>query len=120
MKGIPAFGVRYHRSIIRNSLEGVRRLSCSNHPNVASYGSLSISLMSKIVPGHAHAAYLEDFTPSSHISGIGLETADSSRRVVKYHDSVFISLTSTSNTLRKRTQPTAGTRGEMSWRIRAG
>lgn len=112
MKGIPAFGVRYDCNIIRNSLEGVRRFLCSNHPKMASYSSLSISLMSKIMSKHAHAAYLEAFTPSSRISGSGLATADSSRRAVKCRDNVFISLTSTSNTLLKRTQSTAGPRSE--------
>src|SRR5712672_919758 len=99
MKGIPAFGVRYDCNIIRNSLEGVRRFLCSNHAKIASCSSLSVSLMSKAVSKRAHAAYLGDFTPSSRISGSGLETADSSRRVVKCPDNVFISLTSTSNTL---------------------
>jgi hypothetical protein len=120
MKGIPAFGVRYDCNIIRNSLEGVRRFLCSNHPKMASYSSLSVSLMSKTVCKRAHAAYLEDFTPSSRISGSGLATADSSRRVVKCRDSVFISLTSTSNTLLKRTQSTAGPRSEIDKQIRQG
>jgi hypothetical protein len=120
MKGVPAFGVRYDCNIIRNSLEGVRRFLCSNHPKMASYSSLSISLMSKIVSKHAHAAYLGDFTPSSRISGSGLVTADSSRRVVKCRDSVFISLTSTSNTLLKRTQSTASPRSEIDKLIRWG
>jgi hypothetical protein len=120
MKGIPAFGVRYDCNIIRNSLEGVRRFLCSNHPKMASYSSLSVSLMSKTVCKRAHAAYLEDFTPSSRISGSGLATADSSRRVVKCRDNVFISLTSTSNTLLKRTQSTAGPRSEINKQIRQG
>jgi hypothetical protein len=118
MKGIPAFGVRYDCNIIRNSLEGVRRLLCSNHPKIASYSSLSVSLMSNIVSKHARAAYLEDFTPSSRISGSGLAAADSSRRVVKCRDSVFISLISTSNTLLKRTQSTVGPRSEIDKPIR--
>ena len=118
MKGIPAFGVRYDCNIIRNSLEGVRRFLCSNHPKMASYSSLSVSLMSKIVSKHAHAAYLEDFTPSSCISESGLATADSSRRVMECRDSAFISLTSTSNTLLKRTQSTASPGSEIDKQIR--
>jgi len=74
--------------------------------------------MSKIASKRAHAAYLEDFTPFSRISGSGLATADSSRRVEKCRDSVFISLTSTSNTLLKRTQSTAGPGREMDKQIR--
>jgi hypothetical protein len=119
-EGIPAFGVRYDCNIIRNSLEGVRRFLCSNHPKMALYSSLSISLMSKIVSKHVHATHLEDFTPSSRISGSGLATAASSRRVVKCRDSVFINLTSTSNTLLKRTQSTAGSRSEIDKQIRQG
>jgi hypothetical protein len=44
--------------------------------------------------------------------------ADSSRRVVKCRDSVFISLTSTSNSLLKIAQFTAGPRSEIDKRIR--
>jgi len=87
---------------------------------MASYSSLGVSLMSRTVCKRAHAAYLEDFTPSSRISGSGLATADSSRRVVKCRDSVFISLTSTSNTLLKRTQSTAGPRSEIDKQIQQG
>ena len=85
---------------------------------MASYSSLTVSLMSKIISKHEHAAYLEDFTPSSRISGSGLVTADSSRRVVKCRDSVFISLTSTSNTLLKSAQSTANPRSEIDKQIR--
>lgn len=85
---------------------------------MASYSSLSISLMSKILSRYVHAAYLEDFAPSSLISGSGLVTADSSRRVVKCSDSVFISLTSTSKILPKKTQSTASPRSEVDEKFR--
>src|SRR6266404_3832432 len=54
--------------------------------------------------------YLEDFTPFSRISGSGLAAADSSRRVVKCRDDVFINLTRSTAGTRRRGWPTVSGR----------
>ena len=72
--------------------------------------------MSKILSRHAHAAYLEDFALSSLISGSGLVTADLSRRHECRHI-VFINLASTSKTLLKKNQSTAGPRIEIDKKV---